>query len=123
MQLRVEFSFGEKPEKEYCDNEKLVSEKEVDGILLLRNDSKVDLIFFKEDSDDLDKGPKFDNDEHDFVEDKVNFVVRFSDDDVKPIFEDKVVPNQKYREKMKIQSRIFSNRGRIMKMEMNKILW
>ncbi|KAK9125481.1 hypothetical protein Scep_014327 [Stephania cephalantha] len=73
MQLRVEFSFGEEPKKEYCDNEKLVSEKEEDGILFLCGDSEVDPIFFKEDSDDLDEGPKFDNDGRDFVEDKVVF--------------------------------------------------
>ncbi|KAK9146524.1 hypothetical protein Sjap_006427 [Stephania japonica] len=72
MQLRVKFACCEEPEEQYSDEEEFVSEKKIDSFFFLYDDDKVDLIFFKEDSENLDKGPKFE-DGHDFVEDKVVF--------------------------------------------------
>ncbi|KAK9100180.1 hypothetical protein Scep_023610 [Stephania cephalantha] len=72
MQLMAEFSFGENPEEEYSNEDEFVYEEEIDS-LFLYGDSKVDPIFFDEDFDNLDKGPKFDDDGPDFVEDKVVF--------------------------------------------------
>ncbi|KAK9107631.1 hypothetical protein Syun_023642 [Stephania yunnanensis] len=73
MQLRVEFALDENPEEEYSDEEKFVYEEEIDGVLFLYGDAKVDPIFFEDDSDNLNERPKFDDDGRDFVEDKVVF--------------------------------------------------
>ncbi|KAK9137772.1 hypothetical protein Sjap_008366 [Stephania japonica] len=76
MQLRVEFGFGEERELEYSysDKEEFVSEEEIDGVLFLYGDPRrIDPIFFKEESDNFDKVPKFDSDRHNFVEDKLVF--------------------------------------------------
>ncbi|KAK9163335.1 hypothetical protein Syun_004237 [Stephania yunnanensis] len=74
MQLRMEFAFGEKLKEEYSDEEEFVSDEEIDGFLFLYSNDKVHLIFFEEDFDNLDEGPKFDNDGCYFMEDKVVFV-------------------------------------------------
>ncbi|KAK9091398.1 hypothetical protein Sjap_024575 [Stephania japonica] len=46
-----------------------------------------------------------------------NFVVIFSDYEIKPIFENKFVSDHKQREGTKIRGRIFLNRGRMMRMK------
>ncbi|KAK9115970.1 hypothetical protein Sjap_014917 [Stephania japonica] len=74
MQLRVEFAFGEKLEEKYFDEEELVSEEEIVGVLFLFGDIRqIDLIFFDEESKIFDNAPKFDSDGYDFVEDKIVF--------------------------------------------------
>ncbi|KAK9096247.1 hypothetical protein Sjap_021744 [Stephania japonica] len=73
MQLRMKFAFGEKPKEEYFDEEEFVLEEEIDGVIFLYGDGKVNSIFFKEDYDNLDEGSKFDDDGHDFAVDKVVF--------------------------------------------------
>ncbi|KAK9157809.1 hypothetical protein Scep_004383 [Stephania cephalantha] len=73
MQLRVEFAFGEQSKEEYSENEEFVFEKEEEGVLFLYGDGEIDQIFFTENSNNLDEGPKFDDDMHNFIEDKVVF--------------------------------------------------
>ncbi|KAK9158931.1 hypothetical protein Scep_005505 [Stephania cephalantha] len=70
IEIKCQFAFGKKLEEKYFDEE-FVSEEEINGVLFLYGDGKVNPIFFEEDSDNLDEGPKFDDDGCDFVEDKV----------------------------------------------------
>ncbi|KAK9089027.1 hypothetical protein Scep_028109 [Stephania cephalantha] len=65
--------FGDEPEEEYSDEEKLIYEKEEDEVLFLYGDGEVDLIFFEEDSDNFDEEPKFNGVGCEFVEDKLVF--------------------------------------------------
>ncbi|KAK9100582.1 hypothetical protein Scep_024012 [Stephania cephalantha] len=51
-----------------------ITREEVEiSIRTLQWNFEIDPIFFKEDFDNLDKGPKFNDDGHDFVEDKIGF--------------------------------------------------
>ncbi|KAK9125532.1 hypothetical protein Scep_014378 [Stephania cephalantha] len=64
FELKVEYSSFE--------NE-FTAEREKDGVFFLYGDNEVNLIFFKEDSNNFDNAPKFDGDGHDFVENKLVF--------------------------------------------------
>ncbi|KAK9102425.1 hypothetical protein Sjap_019679 [Stephania japonica] len=56
-------AFGDDPKENLSfDREKFVSEKGEDMVMFLCGDGEVDPIFFNEDFDKLDEGPKFDDD-------------------------------------------------------------
>ncbi|KAK9162855.1 hypothetical protein Syun_003757 [Stephania yunnanensis] len=55
------------------DEDEDEDEEKEDGVLFLYDDDEVDSIFFEDDSDNFDNAPKFDDDGHDFVDDKLVF--------------------------------------------------
>ncbi|KAK9117735.1 hypothetical protein Sjap_016682 [Stephania japonica] len=125
MQLRVEFAFSEKPEKESKNFDELLK-SDSDGY-----DFVEDKIVFREDDFVIEvvslfKVPQVFEVVGDtganksFVKDFFNYhnlIVSLSDYEIKPIFENKFVSDHKPREGTKIRGRIFLNRERMMKMK------